>query len=131
MKKSLKFFSALFAMITIAAMSVTLTSCSDDDEPNGTILYAMGFGEFNVSGMDADFDLSDLTTIEDAFKSALGVNDNTFSMTGKAKECDEKVKQACDQAVKSLEGTAWKGRYVYVVTNVNTSSMVYSHTFGK
>ena len=110
-------------------MTVGFTSCGDDDEPNGTVMYTMGFEEMSVTGTDLDF--SDLSIIENAFKTALGVNNASFSINGKVNECDAKVKEACDKAVKALEGTAWKGYYVYVVTNVNTGSVVFTHTFSK
>ena len=133
MKKSLKLFSVLFAFIAIAAMSTVFTSCGDDDEPNGTIIYSMAFDKVHVSetGMNPTFGVGDMNLINSTFMKALGVNDVTFTMTGKVSECDAKVKEACEKALKELEGKTWKGEYEFVVRNGNTGKAVFTHTFGE
>lgn len=120
MKKSFIFKSML--MIALICMPFVLASCSDDDEVT-SVKYHMGFDSLNTS------DPSEMATIEAAYQQALGVNDNTFTLSGSVSECDSKVISACKNAESALKSKTFKGSYLFVVTNYVSLKEVYSYQF--
>ena len=74
MKKKFKWMSAMLTMC-ILAITMTVVSCSDDDEKTN-VWYALGFTEINTSSPDA---LREMGEIEAAYKKALGITESPFS----------------------------------------------------
>ena len=119
----------MLAMLAVVCASlVSLTACSDDDEPVAEVTYSWEFEE--VSPSTPDF-MDDKDKIESAFKTALGASGTATSVTrqGTAEQCDKAVLEACQQAFNSLKGEAWQGRYVFTVTNTTTGTIVCTATF--
>lgn len=119
----------IFSLLTILAMTAlvfTFSSCDDDNDDNTTIFYKMGFSSFDSSTSSASSTLSEMKVINDAFKSALGVSDNSFKLTGKASSCDKEVKAKCETAAKSLEDETFHSKFTFNVTNENSDKIVYS-----
>ena len=128
MKENLKKMSAMLTAVAIAVLACfSITSC-DDDDPETDIIYTMGFSQMSSSSIEA---LNEMGAIESAFQTAINVDDNTFTMKGTASDCDKKVKAACEKAELSLKDNTWTGTYTFKVTNMNTGSAVYEHTFSK
>ncbi|MGM9833953.1 MAG: hypothetical protein ACI31A_09755, partial [Candidatus Limisoma sp.] len=126
MKENLKKMSAMLTAVMIAVLaSFTITSC-DDDDPETDIIYTMGISKMSSSSTEV---LSEMEAIYNAYKTAVNVDDNTFTMKGNASDCDKKVKEACEKAELSLKDKTWTGSYTFTVTNVNNKSIVYEHTF--
>jgi hypothetical protein len=116
-----KFFYQSMLLIALMCMVFVGTSCSDDDEEAGTIVYSMGFNEVNTS------DFGEMIVIETAYYKALGVNDQLFRLSGKVKDCDEQVKAACKNAENVLKQRHFKGQYLFVVKNYTTQKEIYSY----
>ena len=119
MKKSFIFKSML--MIALICMPFVFASCSHDEDEVTSVMYSMGFESMNTS------DLSEMGTIESVYQQALGVNDNTFTLSGSVSECDSKVKSACKNAENTLKSKTLKGTYLFVVTNYTSQKEVYSY----
>ena len=119
MKKSFIFKSML--MIALICMPFVFESCSDDEEEVTTVMYSMGFDSMTTS------DLSEMGTIETAYRQALGVNSSTFTLSGSVSECDSKVKSACKNAENTLKSMTLKGSYLFVVTNYTSQKEIYSY----
>ena len=102
--KTKKILFALFAMVCVMAASVTLTACGGDDDDETNVEYNLGFSY--MSG-----DLSEMTYIDNTFKSAIGVSEDTFTYPAG----EEKLKAACEQAAKQLDNKAFSGKYTYDV----------------
>ncbi|MCI9607191.1 MAG: hypothetical protein HFJ94_03310 [Muribaculaceae bacterium] len=121
MKKNLlkKILLALLVVVAGAAF----TACSDDDNESGQIVYSYGFDDFHSSNLAA---LSEMQTVENAFKSALGVSGSPFTLNGSTNECDRKVTEGCQKAVQSLKDKVWSFSGTFTVTNVNTGKVVYT-----
>ncbi len=126
MKKELlkKLLLALFVVLA----GVSFTACSEKEEEPGQVFYTYGFTEFQSSSLGA---ISEMYTIESAFKSALGIQDTPFSMIGSVKECDAKVKAGCEKAADSLKDYSWNISGKFEVINVNTGDVVYTFVFSK
>ena len=91
-------------------VSLTFFACSnDEDEAITQVTYEMGF-----------------SSIERAYKKALGVTESKFTFEGSVNECDQRVKDACGSAEAELKSTTWNGTYTFEVLNLNTSKVVYS-----
>ena len=121
MKKSFIFKSML--MIALICMPFVFASCSDDEDEVTSVMYSMGFESMNTS------DLSEMGIIESVYQQALGVNDNTFTLSGSVSECDSKVKSACKNAENTLKSKTLKGTYLFVITNYTSQKEVYSYQF--
>ena len=87
MKKNL--FLMFTAMLICGLSFTVLTSCSssDDNDPTSNI-YVYGFDSMNTS------DLSEMATIENTFKTAIGVSDSPFTYT----QGESKLKSDCEKA---------------------------------
>ena len=102
--KTKKILFALFAMVCMMAVSVTLTACGSDDDET-TIEYSLGF-----SSMNGDF--TESAIIDDTFKAAIGVTTDTFTYPAG----EDKLRTACEQAARQLDNRAFTGEYTYVVS---------------
>lgn len=107
--KTKKIIFALFAMVCVMAASVTLTACGSDDEETN-VQYSLGFSSMKTS------DLTEMTYIDDTFKSAIGVSTSPFTYTAG----EEKLKAACEQAAAQLANKAFSGEYTYVVSKFSS-----------
>lgn len=112
----------IFGIILLGIMIFFIPSCTSKKEKSATIYYYMGFDNLNTS------DLSEVSLIENAYKKALGVSDNQFSLEGKISECNQKVIQSCREAEEKLKSDTLKGSYTFVVTNANSSETIYTKT---
>lgn len=129
MRKATQSLSTMLAMLTLMCISlVSFTSCSDSDEPAEEVTYSWEFEEVNPSTPDF---MDDINKIESTFKAALGASGTATSVTrkGTSETCDKEVLEACNQALESLKGNAWQGHYTFIVTNVTTGNVIFSHTF--
>ena len=130
MKKAIQSMSVMLAMMALVCASlVSFTACSDDDEPVAEVTYSWEFKETSPSTPDS---MEDKEKIESAFRTALGASDAATSVTrqGTAETCDREVLEACQQVFDSLKDEAWRGHYVFVVTNTTTGTTVGTFTFG-
>ena len=109
--KTKKILFALFAMVCVMAASVTLTACGSDDEETN-VEYNLGF-----SWVDGDF--TEMTYIDNTFKSAIGVNEDTFPYPAG----EEKLKAACEQAAAQLANKAFSGKYTYLVRKFSSKGV--------
>ena len=119
----------LYSIFTIAALMTLVfgfTSCSDDDDQ--TTFYKMGFSSFSYHGSSSTDMTEEMKTIESAYKSALGVNDVTFSMSGSSKNCDKDVKAKCKAAESKLSGVTFNSTFTFQVTNVSNDEEIYSYS---
>lgn len=119
----MKTLKKIFGLILIGIMSIFTPSCTDDEETSTTVHYSMGFDSVSTSN------LSEMSIIERAYKDALGISDTSFSLDGKISECDSKVLQSCRAAEKELNTNIWKGSYTFIVTNLNTTEIIYQKDF--
>lgn len=127
MKKVIKAMSATLAMLAVVCITLTaFTACSDDDEQVTEVIYSMGFSKMSSSGLDF---IQEMSAIESAFKTALGVTDAHFSKTGTKETCDKAVREACEKAYATLKDKTWGGSYTFQVTNVLTGEVVFETTF--
>jgi len=125
MKKAIKFFPALVAMLAMV-LTFTFTSCSDDDDEPTEVYYTYGIAKMSSSSLDF---LQEMNKIMNAYKSALGVTSTPFTKDGKIDACDKEVKEACEKAYRTLANETWHGTYTFQVVNVNTTKTVYEMTF--
>lgn len=114
MKKYLMILAAIFCC-TMTAVSFTACSDDDDDEETTTTYYTYGFTEVHSTSF------SEMGTIENVFKSALGVSETPFTYSGG----DAKVKAACETAAAKLDTMEITGTYTFVV-NKHTGANVYT-----
>ncbi len=121
MKKEL--LTTLVLLFIGAIASISLASCSDDDEP-GTQVYSYGWEDFYSSGPDFS-GLNEMETISNAFKAAIG-SSSPVTLNGTASECDSKIKAACEKVEASLKGNAYNFSGRFEVKNVQTNKVVYS-----
>lgn len=128
MRKTFKFMSALLTMAVVAMLSFTLTSCSDDDDEPDNVVYTCGISTFESTSLEF---ISEISTIENAYKSALGISQSPFTKHGSVKKCDDEVIAACNRAYDSLKEKSWSGNFTYTVSNVNTGKVVYEQDFKK
>lgn len=127
MKKVIRTMSATLAMLAVVCITLTaFTACSDDDEQVTEVIYSMGFSKMSSSGLDF---IQEMSAIESAFKTALGVTDAHFSKTGTKETCDKAVREACEKAYATLKDKTWGGSYTFQVTNVLTGEVVFETTF--
>lgn len=124
MKKDLltKLLLALFVVIA----SVSLTACGDDDDEPGQYVYTYGWEGDNSGGSSM---LTDMSVVEDAYATALGVKTSPFTLTGTSQsECDAKVKAACEKAEQSLKDEVWDFTATFAV-RTQSGQLVYSCSF--
>ena len=130
MKKAIQSLQTMLAMLALVCASlVSLTACSDDDEPVAEVTYSWEFEETLPATPDSK---ADKNTIESAFKTALGASGTATSVTrqGTAEQCDQEVLEACQRVFDSLKDEAWRGHYVFTVTNTTTGTTIGTFTFG-
>ena len=125
MKKSSNSLTLMLSFLMMAFMFV-FTACSDDNETEVENVYTYGFSKTSASTPEF---LTEMGTIEDAFKSSLGVTASPFKKTGATEECDNQVIDACDKAFQTLKDKKWQGDYTLDVTNQTSGEVVYQATF--
>ncbi len=125
MKKEL--FTKLLLALFVVLAGVSFTSCDDDDEPQ-TQVYTYGWEEIHASGSDLSY-LTEMQTVEDAFKVALGKDPVTLN--GSSKDCDAKIVATSKKVEESLQDHAWGFTARFEVTNATTGKVVYSLQFTK
>ena len=127
MKINIKSIQAMLAMLVCVSL-VSLTACSDNDEPMEEVTYSWEFEEVNPSTPDF---MDDKNKIESTFKAALGATGTATSVTrqGTSETCDKEVLEACQRAFDSLKDEAWQGSYVFVVTNTTTGTPICKASF--
>lgn len=121
MKKKHLMMLLLLFVGTFASLS--LASCSDDDEP-GTQVYTYGWMDYSLSSSDLSV-LNEMQTISDAFKAAIG-SSSPVTLNGTTSECDAKIKAACEKVEASLKGNVYNFSGRFDVKNVQTGNVVYS-----
>ena len=129
MRTAIKSLWSNFLLLTLVCASlVSLTACSDNDEPVEEVTYSWEFEE--VSPSTPDF-MDDKNKIESTFKAALGVTGTATSVTkqGTPETCDQEVLEACQRAFDSLKDEVWQGNYVFVVTNTTTGTTICEASF--
>lgn len=129
MRTAIKSLWSNFLLLTLVCVSlVQFTACSDNDEPVEEVTYSWGFADLSASSSDF---MDDINKIESTFKTALGVTGSATSVTrqGTSETCDKAVLEACQQALESLKGNVWQGRYTFTVTNVTTGTVIFFYTF--
>ena len=129
MQKKIQCLSAKLAILALVYVSlVSLTSCSDDDEPVKEVIYSWEFEELAPSTPDF---MDDKYKIESTFKAALGASGTATSVTkqGSSETCDKEVLEACQRAFDSLKDEVWQGCYVFVVTNTTTDTPICKVSF--
>lgn len=116
----------IFGLVCISLVS--LTACSDDDEPVSEVTYSWVFKETSPTTPDSK---EDKEKIESAFKTVLGASGTATSVTrqGNPETCDREVLEACQQVLDSLKDEVWRGHYVFTVTNTTTGTTVCTFAF--
>ena len=109
----------MFALMCVMAVSVSLSSCSKDDNES-LLYYRLAFAKYNGSPSESAY-------IDDTFKAALGVTSDEFTSYPGG---DEKIKANCDKAAAQLNATTFKGSYIYEVSKYTSKgiSVIYSWT---
>ena len=126
MKISMQRMPTMLAVMAMTIFAFTFTACSDEDDPVAEVTYSYGFSDMSASHPDF---LAEMSKIENAFKSALGITATPFTKNGPVEECDRQVYEACKKAFDSLKGEAWQGDYTFQVTNVSTGEVVCTAIF--
>ncbi len=124
MEKLRKFMPIMLALL-VSVMTLMFTSCDESDEPSDQV-YTFGFSEMSASSPEF---LNDMTKIENAYKTALGVKESPFTKHGTAAACDQEVKKACEKAYTTLANEKWHGTYTFTVYSAATGKPVYEVTF--
>lgn len=116
----------MLALLVVLA-SLSLTACSDDDEP-GQVIYTYGW-EGKISGGASM--IPDMAIVEEAYATALGVEDSPFILNGTRSECDARVKAACEKVEQTLKDKEWGFTATFAVREQNSNQVVYSYTFNR
>lgn len=118
----------LYMLALVCISLVSFTACSNNDGPVEEVTYSWGFADLSASSPDF---MDDINNIESTFRSALGATGTATSLTkqGTPETCDQEVLEACNQALESLKGNVWQGHYTFIVTNVTTGTVIFTHTF--
>lgn len=124
MKKELltKLLLALFVVLA----GVSFTACSDDDDEPGQVIYTYGWEGKQTGGEDM---LTQMATIETAFRTALGVSDSPFVLNGSKSECNAKVKSTCEKVEQTLKDQTWDFNASFVIRDQSSGDIVYSCIF--
>ncbi len=97
-KKSVRFLSAMLAMLALVCISlVSFPACSGDDEPVAEVTYSWEFEEVEASTPDF---MDDKNKIEATFKAALGASGSAASVTKQG--TSETVTRKCSKPVGRL-----------------------------
>ncbi len=131
MKKLLMAAVALFCMTMTC---VVLTACGSDDEDTAkTYNYTLNFEvkyfswESTLEEDNSESALKEWkNSILNAYKSALGVSSETFSLNGTQSECDKKVQTACKKAEATV-ATIKGGTGIVTVKNNTANNTVYTY----
>lgn len=111
----------------MATAIVTLTSCGDDDGDNKEQVYQKGFTEVQATALDQ------MKVIGDAFDKELNSKDDYISLTGSEKDCNAKVKAACERADNTIKSSGMKVKegdhFTYTVTNMKSNKVVFTKKY--
>ena len=115
-----KILFAMFALVCVMAVSVSLSSCSSSNDDESLLYYSLGFSKMNGNYTESAF-------IDNTFKTALGVTTDEFTSYPGG---DEKIKSNCATAASQLDNMAFEGSYTYQVSKYTSKgiSVVYSWT---
>lgn len=123
MKKEL--FTKLLLALFVVLAGVSFTACDDDDEPQ-TQVYTYGWEDIHASGSDLSY-LTEMATVENAFKAALG--SDPVTLNGSSKDCDAKIVATCKKVEESLKDQTWGFTARFEVKSATTGKVVYSLQF--
>lgn len=116
-------------LVAVAFMGTVFTACSDDEEVV-TVTYTAAVTNYSggsVGNVDA---LTNAALVERTYQEALNVSGSPFTLTGTIEECDAQVVAACERAQAEVEAMGLTNfSFTYVVTNLNTNQVVYSHIY--
>ena len=110
--------------IAVALCCVVFTGCNKDKDQ--TYTYSIGFDLEDSWGETSEVNQW-LDAISDAYESALGVSESTFTKTGKEADCDQAVKDACKKAEPTVDNIQHLGSGTISVTNETTNKEVYTY----
>ena len=105
--KTKKILFAVFTLVCVMAMSVSLSSCSKSDD-EGDVIYSKGITSMQ-SGANV---LEEMSLITSTFNTSLGVSEDTFRNYPGG---DDAVISKCNSAAASLDNYAFTGSYTYTV----------------
>ena len=106
--KTKKILFAVFTLVCVMAVSVSLSSCSKSDD-EGDVIYSKGITSMSSSSLSS---LEEMNLIITTFNTSLGVSDDTFKNYPGG---DEAVISKCNSAAASLDNRAFEGSYTYTV----------------
>lgn len=124
MKKDL--FSKLMLLLIAVLASVSFTSCGDDDDEPGQVIYTYGWEGKMTGGTHM---ITDMEIVEDAYTVALGVKTSPFTLNGTKSECDAKIKTTCEKVEQTLKDEVFDFNAIFVIREQSSNQIVYSCTF--
>lgn len=132
--KMKKLMMAAVALICMTMTCVVLTACGDDDKDDSkaysyaiTVEFKSLSYETPLDGSGNDKMIETWTnSILDAYKSALGVASESFTLNGTQAECDKKVQDACKKAETTV-ATIKGGSGTVAVRNITANKTVYTY----
>ena len=110
--KTKKILFAVFALLCVMAVSVSLSSCSSSDD-EGDVIYSKGITSMSSSSSSV---LEEMSLITTTFNTSLGVSEDTFRNYPGG---DEAVISKCNSAAATLDNYAFAGSYTYTVQRVS------------
>ena len=118
---------AIFALVCVMAVSVSLTSCSSSDD-EGAVSYAMGFDSVSYGGPNGGL-LEETSLIENTFKKELGVSSNEFQNYPGG---DDVLKANCEKAgaILNSQSSQFIGTYVFSVNKYSGKGSSKIYTWG-
>ena len=119
--KTKKILFAVFTLVCVMAMSVSLSSCSKSSDDEGTVVYTMGFSQMEYSGVSSSGAsltgmTEEMSKISSTFMNQLGVSSETFQNYPGG---DDAVISKCNSAAAILNSESFNGTYVYGVQRVS------------
>ena len=99
-----KMLFAMFALVCVMAVSVSLSSCSSSNDDESLLYYKLGFSKMNGTLTEA----------------ALGVSSDEFTSYPGG---DEKIKSNCDKAASQLNEMTLEGSYTYEVSKMTSKGV--------
>ena len=110
--KTKKILFAVFALLCVMAVSVSLSSCSSSDD-EGDVIYSKGITSMSSSSPSV---LEEMSLITSTFNTSLGVSEDTFRNYPGG---DEAVISKCNSAAATLDTHTFAGSYTYTVQRVS------------
>ena len=127
-----KIVLAAVALICMTMSSIVLSACGNDKDSN-VHSYTI-YVEFKSAHWEEPYDGSEsgfkpstwMNSILDAYKNALGVSSESFTLNGTQSECDTKVQEACKKAETTV-ATIKGGSGTVTVRNTTVNKIVYTY----